>query len=48
VKKTELKKLSLNRESLRRLSEETEISQIAGGLRRTTVTEYTYCYTCPC
>jgi hypothetical protein len=45
VKKTELKKLSLNRESLRRL-DEAEVSQVAGA--RTTVTEFSYCYTCPC
>jgi hypothetical protein len=46
LKKTTSKKLALNRESLRRLNEATDLSQVAGGITPTTTfTEWT-CVSC--
>ena len=49
MKKTESKKLTLNRESLRRLNEATDLSKVAGGITPTTTfTEWTCVSCCLC
>ena len=46
VKKTEPKKLALNRESLRRLNEAADLSQVAGGNAPTTTFTQITCISC--
>ena len=46
MKKTEPKKLALNRESLRRLNEATGLSKVAGGIAPTTTLTQWTCGTC--